>query len=264
MSKVFIRQGGILENTLVAADTWLLRFKSLELAAEARAGQFLMVKVGPSASSGGPLLRRPLSIHRLGPDGGISLLYRVVGQGTDLLSRMKPGQTVEVMGPLGRGFDFTGDLDQAYLVAGGIGVAPLVELAARMAGTTSVTLFYGERFGRLMVPGRYLEVPGVELVTVTEDGSQGRTGLVTEPLAEALARKSAPIFTCGPRPMLVEVAGLARQAGVEAQVSLEAHMACGLGACLGCVAEIRSKDQEPTYARVCLEGPVFRAEEVKW
>ena len=266
MSEVVIREGRILENTLVAADTWLLRFHGPDLVVNARAGQFVMVKVGTSSGGGyGPLLRRPFSIHRLGDAGDVSLLYRVVGQGTDLMSRMRIGQSLEVVGPLGRGFDLTGDLSRgAYLVGGGIGVAPLVELAVQMGRGTEVTLFYGERFGRLVVPDQCLEAAGGDRVIVTEDGLQGVPGLVTGPLAEALARKPAPVFACGPRPMLMEVARLAERAGVPAQVSLEAHMACGLGACLGCVTEIKAKTLAPAYARVCLEGPVFRAEEIKW
>jgi dihydroorotate dehydrogenase electron transfer subunit len=168
------------------------------------------------------------------------------------------------MGPLGQGFVLTDDLKGAYLVGGGIGVAPLVELAVQMSEAVVATLFYGERFGRMVVPDRYLEVDSVERVLATEDGRRGLAGLVTEPLAEALARRPAPVFACGPRAMLAEVARLAEQAGVEAQVSLEAHMACGLGACLGCVTEIKTKNKAPAYARVCLEGPVFRAEEIKW
>lgn len=263
MSQRFIGNCMVIENRALSENIYLATLDAPQVAEKGRPGQFVMIRTGPGVEMGGPLLKRPFSIHRFGPDGRITLLYRLVGAGTRLMAGLKPGDRTEVLGPLGRGFTFSEDLKQAYLVGGGIGLAPLPALAEAMAQTTRTILFYGARTAAELVPDHHLEhFPG-EKVLCTDDGSACRPGFVTEALAEALVANPAPIFACGPGPMLAATAALAARAGVPAQVSLEAHMACGVGACLGCVVPVKS-DREPQYTRVCLEGPVFKAEDVIW
>jgi len=245
----------------LARKTYLMRLEAPALARRGRPGQFVMVRTGPYPErGGGPLLKRPFSIHRLGPGDEISLLYRVVGVGTELLALARPGENLELLGPLGRGFDPPKELKKAYLAAGGVGLAPLLALAENLAGRTDLTLFYGEAAAVDLPPESYLQLFPSEIVLTTEDGTAGEKGLVTRPLAQALAREPAPIFACGPPAMLAEVSRLAELSGVPAWVSLEARLACGLGACLGCAVKV----DKGGYARVCAEGPVFRAEEVRW
>jgi len=250
-----------MENREVAAGTFLLRLEAPAVARIARPGQFVMVRTGPSPAKGtSPLLKRPFSLHRIGSGGEIDLLYRVVGEGTSLLSQVRSLQGLEVMGPLGRGFEPPDPLPRAYLAAGGVGLAPLLALAETLAGSTETILFYGARSDDDLVSAPYLELFQCRVLLCTDDGSVGFHGPVTEPLAEVLEASPAPVFACGPRPMLARVAELAAGAGVAAQVSMEANMACGMGACLGCVVQTN----EPAYTRVCLEGPVFRAEDIQW
>ncbi len=261
MTNTYLGNCLVLENTELATDTYLMRLDAPVIAENGSPGQFVMVRTSPAPESGGgPLLKRPFSIHRLGPGGEIALLYRVVGLGTQCLSSIGAGNRLEVLGPLGRGFTLPATLPRAYLVGGGMGLAPLLALAEALADRTEVNLFYGAKTRDEMLPLSYLAHFRSELRLATEDGTNGYHGLVTDPLALALRLKPAPIFTCGPRPMLAAVAELAASAGVQAQVSLEAHMACGLGACLGCV----TPSSDSGYKRVCLDGPVFLSEVIKW
>ncbi|MBT9171714.1 MAG: Dihydroorotate dehydrogenase B (NAD(+)), electron transfer subunit [Syntrophomonadaceae bacterium] len=207
-----------------------------------------------------PLLRRPLSVHDCRP-GELVLLYRVAGRGTVLLAGRKPGDSVDVLGPLGQGFPLSASR-QAILVAGGIGVAPLFYLARTLleAGREVLFLFgAGEQAG--LYRRRELALSGAEVRLATDDGSAGFHGPVTGLLREALGRNQGAVFACGPEPMLQAVAELCRAAERECIVSLEARMACGVGACLGCVVPVR-RHGLAVYRRTCTEGPVFRAEEV--
>ena len=259
-----LEQMAVLQNTKVAADTWLMRLETRSLARQARPGQFVMVAPSTSSAPGaGPLLKRPFSLHRIGPDNEICLLYRVVGMGTRMLSDVRVGQSLEVLGPLGRGFWWPQDLEKAYLVGGGIGLAPLPALADALPPQTDITLFYGVRTAAELAPTDLLGKCARNTVFCTDDSTAGRPGLITMPLAEALKESPAPIFACGPRPMLAETVRLADEYNVSVQVSMEARMACGLGACLGCVVEAKGNG-ETKYVRVCQEGPVFDSGEVQW
>ncbi|MBW2623474.1 MAG: dihydroorotate dehydrogenase electron transfer subunit [Deltaproteobacteria bacterium] len=257
----------IIENTRVASNTFLMRMAAPEIAKNIRPGQFVMVhtSVEPRAN---PLLRRPFSIHRTTLEGEMFILYRPVGSETGRMSKMGPGEKLKVLGPLGNGFDLGLAEREAYLVAGGVGLAPIWALAEALQGKAETRLFYGLRSADEVVDfisGASGPVQPDEVIITTEDGSAGTGGLVTEPLAKALESRPAPVFACGPRPMLAAIAALAREAGVKAQVSLEERMACGMGLCMSCSVETAdSTSAEPAYIRVCKEGPVFNAEEVKW
>ena len=247
-------------------DIYLLRFDCSPLAAEARPGQFIMVR--PERFSE-PLLPRPFSIHRLQGDL-VDILFKVVGRGTRQLADLRKGDLLEVRGPLGQGFHFTQD-QNPILVAGGMGVAPLLFLAETWKRSQkknpkgTFQLFLGARNKAELLCLKEFGRAGAEIFATTEDGSYGRKGLVTRLLTKTIINPSPnqTLFVCGPNPMLKAVRNWAAQKGISCQVSLEAHMACGLGACLGC-AVARKKGTEITYVNVCQQGPVFEAEEVLW
>jgi dihydroorotate dehydrogenase electron transfer subunit len=226
----------------------------------AEPGQFVMVKVSDGID---PLLRRPFSIHRVpgAESGEFEILFRAVGSGTRLLARAHLGDRLAVLAPLGRGFRVSGR--RPLLVGGGIGVAPLLFLAERFLerGARPKLLLGGRRDRDILCHDDFacLAVP---FALATEDGSLGEPGLVTRLLEKELARNGGAdaVFACGPTPMLAAIAGICARAGVPCQLSMEAHMACGVGACLGCVV----KGASVAYLRVCKEGPVFDAEELSW
>jgi dihydroorotate dehydrogenase electron transfer subunit len=231
-------------------------------------GQFLMI--GAGAESGvprtDPLLPRPMAVYReLGADsaGEIELLYQVVGRGTTLLSEMVTGQSVGVVGPLGRGFPVEAGEGIAILVGGGTGIASLYELAAALIRCgRPVLVILGARDASGLLARSDFEALDAELLCTTEDGSEGIRGRVTTPLAERLADASvgATVFAVGPTPMMRACATLASEHAAACFVSLENPMACGFGVCLGCAAP-RS---EGGFSLVCRAGPVFEAREIDW
>lgn len=237
---------------------------------EALPGQFANIKVSEGYD---PLLRRPLSIHHQDlQNGTLHFLYRMAGKGTGLLSRRQAGEEIDLITPLGRGFSFAALTPEtpALLVAGGVGAAPLYFLALQLRERrVPVHFFLGGRTAGDLAFQEKIE-KGIQnpLIITTEDGSLGRKGLITAPLKEKLAgplREGCRLFACGPLPMLREVALIAREAGnVPLQVSMEALMACGFGACLGCVCPAGALGEAgESYKRVCTEGPVFEAGEVE-
>lgn len=235
----------------------LISFVAREVAALARPGQFLMVRA--AGQSLDPLLPRPLGVHEIDSDL-VKILIEPVGRGTISLAGMRVGDRLSVLGPLGNGFDLTGDAP-ALVVGGGIGTAPLAFVARLLAERgREVRCLLGFRTrGQAVVAELFRNLP-VEVYT--EDGSMGKKGLVSEPLSELLHGKAAAgsgIFACGPDAMLAAVARLCRDCGATAQFSVAAHMACGVGACQGCV--INTVDG---YRRVCSEGPVFPAADIEW
>ncbi len=229
----------------------------------ARPGQFVMVRVSDSAF---PLLRRPLGIHDANPDG-IELFFKIAGQGTELLSRKKPGDRLDILGPLGKGFTVspatTGKT--AYLVGGGRGIAPLYFLARELAkaGTRPVVFYGGRCLADIPLRTRFEEA-GLEFLCSTDDGSFGFPGFVTELAGLELAReKPAIVYACGPDPMMKALAAITAKHGIPAEFSLESIMGCGIGACWGCVHRIRNEG-EAGWVKICEEGPVFPGERILW
>ncbi len=249
----------VIKQRPLGPDLRLLRLVAPQTAPAARAGQFVMLR---PASGRDPLLARPFSIHRVEADE-LHILYRVVGRGTRLLARAGPGMELELWGPLGRGFGL--DWRRPLLVAGGLGVAALVLAAGQaVAGGARPRMLLGLATARglgglLDYLDNVLSGLGVDLELASEDGSRGAQGLVTDLLPPRLARCDG-VLACGPLAMLQAVAGRAGRAGLACQVSLEAPMACGVGACLGCALP-RSGGG---YLRVCREGPVVEAGLVDW
>ncbi len=239
-----------------AEEFHLLTLLAPEIAAKAQPGQFVMLRIGTQLD---PLLRRPFSIFWQ-EEETISLLYKVVGKGTHLMAQWQAGQEVNILGPLGQGFTFISGSPQ-WLVAGGAGIAPLFFLAKQLSQKNiSFQLLWGLRYRVAQELIAFLKQHLDNLTIYTEDGSLGYQGLVTEGV-EHLYQQERPqvIYACGPMPMLRALYAWTKKENIPLQVSLEAHMACGVGACLGCVVETTSG-----YKKVCQDGPVFNAEEIKW
>lgn len=252
----------IMENTRIAQDMYKMAFLSQHTAITARPGQFVHIKVPYDNSM---ILRRPISIHDVHPaTGRVEIAYRVAGKGTRILSEMGPGQHIDVLGPLGNGFDISRGIKSAFVIGGGCGVAPLKFLVRRLneegVGVTALLGFRSRRHAYQLD-----EFNGFSncLMVCTDDGSLGRKGPVTQALAEALGRhKPDVMFACGPLAMLRAVQGLAVEYGVRCQMSLEERMGCGIGGCLVCSCAIRTSDGGFEYKRVCKDGPVFWSHEV--
>jgi dihydroorotate dehydrogenase electron transfer subunit len=261
----------VLDNTQLADDYNVLRLAAPEIAAQAAPGQFVMVK---PAAGVDPLLRRPFSVFEVirdehGRPAAISLLNKKVGVGTRLLFEARAGDRLACLGPLGRPFEPVSPPAQAWLVAGGVGLAPFATLAeALRAGGTETTLFYGARRASDLHRCDIFERLGVRLDIATEDGSRGTRGLVTGPLERALAALPAGtalrLYACGPTPMMRAVSALATRAGHRCDVSLEQTMGCGLGGCYSCVVRVRGEDGVPHFVRSCIAGPVFDGRTIVW
>ncbi len=254
----------IQDHREVAPGVFFLTLQAPTLVERARPGQFVMLQVRSGLD---PLLRRPFSIcGRLQPDA-FGVLYKVVGRGTALLSERRPGERVQVLGPLGNGFAVDDMIRPHRLVAGGMGVAPLLFLAQTLLerGERDVVCLTGYASGREVLRAGSLGLPEAETRIATDNGSLGHAGPVTDLLESRLRAGEAPgtVCACGPAAMLGRVAELARAAEAPCQVSLEAAMACGMGVCLGCTVRGATGEGDP-YLRVCTEGPVFSAEAVDW
>jgi dihydroorotate dehydrogenase electron transfer subunit len=238
-------------------ETRLMWLEAPAIAKLARPGQFVMVRCGEGHD---PLLRRPLSIHKIDSSGGVALLFVVVGRGTVWLSERPPGDLVDLLGPLGNGFVVKPDTKSLLLAAGGVGFTPLAFMAeAAIKNGKAARLLMGARSARYLYPKSQLP-KGIDIVTVTEDGSEaeGRTGLVTQIVGE-FADQADQVFACGPAAMYKAMAGLECLKGRSVQVSLEERMACGLGACYGCTVKTRSG-----LKQVCHDGPVFELADIVW
>ena len=231
------------------------------------AGQFVMLRLADQTS---PLLSRPFSVHRLivsqGRIKGLEILYKVIGRCTQRFSRRVQNDSVQLLGPLGRGFEIADAAQVYYLAAGGIGVAPIFFLASCLktqgVDMSECTLFLGARTEADLLCRDDFSALGIRIQVTTEDGSAGARGLVTHSLKKALASKRPDmIMACGPVAMLAHAGHLAHKYAVPCQVSIETLMACGMGACLGCAIE--AKDSPSKYLHACLDGPVFAAHHLK-
>jgi len=254
-----IVEGRLRASRELSADTFWLDVETPAAESFRAPGCFIKLRGWPEP---GPLLDRPFSLHRV-QDGGVQLLIRRVGPATRLLGGLAPGRPLKMTGPLGR--PLAGIIPEStdfYLVAGGIGLAPLALVLdwLRDSGRRS-RLFYGERSGRHQVDPAWLAAWADDCTATVDDGSgYGRPGLVTEPLAEALAREPRPILACGPPPLLAAVTGLAERHGVAPWVWLEAGMACGLGVCLSCSLPLKKGGR----LKICREGPVADGRTLDW
>lgn len=240
-----------------------LVFKT-KIAKEAQPGQFVQVKVSTGMD---PLLRRPISIAGIDLEKSeITLLYRLKGRGTQVLSQANPGDFLSLLGPLGQGFSvpLSGNL---YLVAGGIGAFPLLPLAQRaLTAGVKVYLFWGgEDQSFLESAGlRLWEEQGISVKVSTMDGSMGIQGTVIDLLRNHELAESGQVAVCGPMMMMAAVSEFFQGTLFEVEASLEERMGCGVGACLGCVCTLQDEQGKLRRGKVCKDGPVFKAKEVVW
>jgi dihydroorotate dehydrogenase electron transfer subunit len=239
----------------------LLTFRAPAIAAHGRPGQFVHLRVSPSGTS--PLLRRPFSLVGVNlAHGTIRLLVRLIGRGTALLAELAPGSELPALGPLGVPFPEFPTERPVVLVAGGVGVAPLLYYAAARVPGVAVSLYGAETSYSLVLVDELGERSG-RLRLATDDGSVGHHGFVTDLLPSALDELDDPVvLACGPRAMMRKTAEECRVRGLDCYVSFEAWLGCGVGACLGCV--IPAAGEPRRYLRVCRDGPVFGASEVGW
>lgn len=241
---------------------------------QAKPGQFVMIRVCDGID---PLLRRPFGIYDLGsfepeyPGAPrqyfIEILYKVVGKGTGILFSLHHNDYVDILAPLGNGFDQGTPGEEKILLGGGFGLAPLYFLAKQMVTRSKVKVFIGGKRKEDILCVTEFEQLGIDTYVATDDGTLGSMGLVTEVLERHLAEADAKrsIYACGPGPMLKAAVKIAARHEIPCQVSLESNMACGVGACLGCVTKGRNhSEQTPDYRCVCKDGPVFDSREILW
>lgn len=246
----------VLEHGLIAGDVWSLVIDAPEIARQTKPGQFVHIRINDSLE---PLLRRPFSIADCNAaQGTLTIIYRVVGRGTALMTQLKPEDTINCMGPLGNGFNLTAQ--RPLLVGGGMGLAPLLLLARAFCSSPATILMGGRNEQELFWPTLYASVCKNIHIT-TDDGSVGKRGFTVDLLPELLQQgKFDAVYTCGPHVMLKGVAAIAQHYNIPCQVSLEDYMACGVGACLSCTCAGTAGKR----LKVCTDGPVFAAGEVVW
>jgi dihydroorotate dehydrogenase electron transfer subunit len=264
------------ENENIGRAFYRMRLESPYLAKTIAPGQFVEIRCSDKYP---PLLRRPFSVHRI-LKNSIEILYEVVGEGTKLLSRKKKGASLDIIGPLGNGFNLkrttNGERQTTILIAGGIGVAPLVALAEELVLSSQFSVLSKKRLcvivgaktkSRILCEKDFRK-SGAKVLIATENGSKGRKGLATDLLKDFLLTthdsRLTTIYACGPAGMLKAVAGIAKARHIPCQVSLEERMACGVGVCLGCPVKVRPDITSYGYKMVCKDGPVFDAGEVAW
>lgn len=261
----------VLFSTRLSNDYSVVGFRAPAIAAAIRPGQFVMIRTAPGDA---PLLRRPYSVFERLRDAngraiGFTILNKQVGVGSRMLFRAAPGAAFPCLGPLGRAFSPPPAGSEAWMVAGGTGLAPFATLTEELtAAGGRCRLFYGARTGAELLCLDRFEPLNIEITLATEDGSRGDAGRVTVPLARELAstheRAPVVIYACGPEAMLKAVAGLAARHGLACEVATERRMGCGMGGCYSCVIRVRTPEGGTRYARSCIEGPVFSATDIVW
>ena len=281
---IFLEQAEILEHQAHAGDQFSLKVHAPEIAEKARAGSFVHITCDPNRP-----LRRPISIMRVDAKRGeLDFLYKAFGEGTRLLSQRQVGETISILGPIGKPFESHMDHPRPLLIGGGVGIPPMIFLAEELRAIegayqplvimgSEVPFPFQSKPSQIVIPGMpegviaampLMEDWGVASRLCSTQGYPGcHEGYVTD-LArhwlDALSeteRKEVAVFACGPHPMLEAVARLAQEYQLPCQVSMEEFMACGIGGCAGCVVEVQT-DKGPAMKRVCVDGPVFDARSV--
>lgn len=262
MSEKFQERATVLSQECLGAGIYDLTIQTKEIAAHAKAGQFVSVYSDDASK----LLPRPISLCGIDAEAGtLRLVYRVTGEGTgtEEFSRLKKGDTVKILGPLGNGFTIEPG-KKAFLIGGGIGVPPMLQLAKdiKKAGVVPFQIVMGYRDANTFLMDEFKEQ--AETFVATEDGSVGTKGNVLDAI-RANALTADVIYACGPTTMLRALKAYAAEQGMDCYISMEERMACGIGACLACVCNSTSKDEHSNVnnKRICKEGPVFDAKEVE-
>jgi dihydroorotate dehydrogenase electron transfer subunit len=264
--------GKVAVNQRMGGDYYLMKVLLDDSFPEPLPGQFIMVRV---KGKNEPFLGRPFSLYHYEQRGrkvSIQILYRVVGKGTRILSELKRGEHLDIFGPQGRSFMIYPSVENAILISGGVGVAPISYLASyykKNISSTNVKIicYQGAKTADHLSGLEDLREVCSTVKISTDDGSYGYQGMITELFATELTSYDPArsiIYVCGPLPMLKRIYDILDKHPIPCQVLLERRMACAVGACLGCVTEIKTASGENTYARVCKEGPVFNIEDIVW
>jgi dihydroorotate dehydrogenase electron transfer subunit len=249
---------------LVAQNTFRISLEQANISRTVHAGQFVNIKI-PSNEI---LWRRPFSVHKINPaQNTFDILFNAIGRGTAALSKMEIGQQLQVLGPLGKAFVCPENTKEIIIVAGGLGIALFLLLLQDLADRDiSKHLFYGVKTGSQACCTDEIRSLGAHLHLVTEDGSEGQKGLVTDILEQYLlslpAKDNRMVYVCGPHQMLVEAQKLVKRFGLKGQLSVENMMACGFGACMGCPVRMAQPTESKRYYLACTDGPVFDLDEV--
>lgn len=247
----------ITEQKELSAGIRSMWIRTEQIAAEAKPGQFLSLYSGDESR----MLPRPISICQIDKEGSrLRLVYRIAGKGTEEFAQLKEGDTVKVVGPLGNGFPLDKDYKKVFLIGGGIGIPPMVELSVQLPGEKQIVLGY--RDSNLFLKEELAQ--NGEVYLAAEDGSLGTKGNVLDAIREQSLSAEA-IFACGPTPMLRALKAYAAEQGMDCYLSLEERMACGVGACLACVCKSVDVDEHTNVhnKRICKDGPVFAADEIE-
>ena len=274
----------VVENTRLGEGLYLMVLDAPEIVKLTQCGQFVHIACGE-----GHLLRRPISICTW-QGSHLRIVFQVKGDGTKWLSERKVGDVLDVLGPLGHGFDVQALGDRPIFIGGGIGVPPMlgcVRTAVEKGAQPAAILGFRNK-GAVILEDDFRDE--CETFVTTDDGTYARHGFVTDVLKEQVAGATGVaachlllqhigdkadvlkeqvagatgVAACGPKPMLKAIAAIAKEAGVPCQVSMEERMGCGIGACLVCACALKSENGETRYGHVCKDGPVFNAEEVEW
>lgn len=246
----------------IAENIFKLTMESDTISVDAKPGQFVNIKCGGDTQT---LLRRPVSICAADRrNGTYDLVFQVKGEGTALLALKKPGEVLDILGPLGNGFDLNVRLSRIAVIGGGIGIFPLLFVLNESKAIVK-RAYLGFRTKKLVMLEEEFKQSASSLEITTDDGSYGKRGLITELLKRDMATcQFDMIYSCGPVPMLKKVIETASENGMDCQVSLEQRMGCGFGACLVCACKTRAADGENgwQYSHVCKDGPVFSGKDV--
>ena len=250
--------GTVLSQDRLAAGIFSMWIRVPEIASQAACGQFISVYCRDRSR----LLPRPISLCEIDPaEGSLRIVYRIAGKGTEEFSSYQAGDPIEVLGPLGNGFPTPDEGKSVLLIGGGIGIPPMLQTAKSLRCAKTAVLGYRDQ--NLFLKEAF-EAAADQVLIATEDGSCGTKGNVLDAIREAKVRTDL-IYACGPTPMLRALKAYAAEEGIECYLSLEEKMACGIGACLACVCQTKDVDAHSQVhnARICKDGPVFRAEEVE-
>ncbi|MBT9131735.1 dihydroorotate dehydrogenase electron transfer subunit [candidate division NPL-UPA2 bacterium Unc8] len=244
----------IVTNKEISPEYFKMSLEAGKIAKIAKPGQFLHIKIDDM-----PFLRRPFSLHRM-YNSNIDIFYHVVGKGTQALSQKESGAKLDILGPLGNGFEIK-EIKNQVLIGGGIGIAPLFALAEALVNTsTQICVIIGAKTKERLLCEEDFAKLGCKVQVATEDGTGGKKGMATDILKDillSLPPTETILYSSGPNKMLAEVSRVANVASVSCQISLEETICCGVGACLGCVVKTATG-----YKRVCSEGPVFKSDEI--
>ena len=266
----------IISNRRVSPTCWEMNLSCPEITREAKPGQFVMARIKNDVDA---FLRRPFSIHDIKDPSSFYLLYKVVGKRTEAMAGLKKGDSLDILGSLGKGFTIDADLELAILVSGGIGAAPMLFLLRSLVkGKLKPKNLYfltGAKTKDEILCTQAAHRLGVQIFITTEDGSLGKKGMINEELdrllektikdkLDKIEKNKVSIFASGPNPLLREVSLIGEVFEVSCQISLEANMACGFGVCLGCAVKVKADYLGFKYKKVCSDGPVFDSQEIIW